>query len=72
MKHLGCEEDQRRTPEDQRGDFVASDDEEASDDERHTLNNILAKSRHRDGSIYRDIDNCWKTDFGITNRNESK
>lgn len=71
VKHLGCEEDQRRTPEDQRGEFVASDDEEVSDDERHTLNNILAKSRHRDGSIYR-VDTWWKELFRIADRNESK
>ncbi|CAD6252023.1 unnamed protein product [Miscanthus lutarioriparius] len=32
---------------------------------------ILHYSSHRDGSIYRDIDNCWKRDFGITNRNET-
>ena len=65
VKHLGCEEDQRRTPEDQMGEFVANDDE------RHTLNTILAKSRHRDGSIYR-VDTWWKELFCIADRNESK
>ena len=64
MKHLGCKEDQRRTPEDQRGEFVASDDEEVSDDERHTVNTILAKSRHCDGSMYR-VDTWWKEFFFI-------
>lgn len=33
---------------------------------------ILRYSSHRDGSIYRDIHDSWKREFGIADRNESK
>lgn len=70
VKHLGCEEDQRRAPADQRAEFVVSDDE-VSDVEGYTVN-ILAKSTHRDGSIYRGMDTWWKEEYCIADRNETR
>ncbi|RLM75518.1 hypothetical protein C2845_PM15G09140 [Panicum miliaceum] len=53
VKHIGSEEDGRSPTEDHMGKIVVSDKEEDSDDEGYTVNNILAYSRHLDGSIYR-------------------
>ena len=73
VKNTDCvKEDQRSTADNHRVEIVASGDKVVSDDEEMTVNNILAKSRHRDGSIYRDMDTWWKQDYCIGNRNESK
>ena len=73
VKHTDCvKEDQRSTADNHRVEIVASGDKVVSADEEMTVNNILAKSRHRDGSIYRDMDTWWKQDYCIGNRNESK
>jgi hypothetical protein len=58
--------------ENQRGEIVASDEKKVSDDEEYTVNNILAKSRHGDGSIYRSMDTWWKRVYLIADHNESK
>jgi len=73
VKHTGYgEEDQRNAMDNQRGEIVASNDKEVNDDEEYTLDIILPRSRHRDGSIYRDMDRWWKSLFHIADRNESK
>ena len=57
VKHTDCvKEDQRSATDNHRGEIVASGDKVVSDDEEMTVNNILAKSRHRDGSIYGAMD----------------
>jgi hypothetical protein len=43
------------------GKIVASDKEDC-DDEGYTVRNILAKRRHRDGSIS-SMDTWWKEDY---------
>ena len=73
VKNTDCvKEDQRSTTDNHRVEIVASGDKVVSDDEEMTVNNILAKSRHRDGSIYRDMDTWWKRDYCIADHNESK
>jgi len=73
VKNTDCvKEDQRSTADNHRVEIVASGDKVVSDDEEMTVNNILAKSRHRDGSIYRDMDTWWKQDYCIGNRNETR
>ncbi|KAF8714916.1 hypothetical protein HU200_027452 [Digitaria exilis] len=57
---------------DQRGGIVVSDEEEISDDEDYTLNKILEESRHRDGSIYRNMDTWWKKQYHISDHNETR
>jgi len=66
VKYTGSEEDERNTTEDHKGKIVVSDDE------GYSLNNILAKCRHRDGSIYGNLDIWWKKAYLIADRNESK
>lgn len=61
--------EQRSAMETHRGGIVANDE---SDDEEFTVNNIITKSRHRDGSIYRGMDTWWKREYLIADRNESK
>ena len=61
MKHTGSEEDGRSPTEDHMGKIVASDKEDC-DDEGYTVRNILAKRRHRDGSIS-SMDTWWKEDY---------
>jgi len=51
---------------------IGSAGREVNDDGVDTEIRILAKSRHRDGSIYRDMDVEWKMDYCIADRNESK
>ncbi|RLM65480.1 golgin subfamily A member 6-like protein 22 [Panicum miliaceum] len=70
-KHTGSEEDGRSPTEDHMGKTVVSDKED-SDDEGYTVNNILAYSGHRDGSIYRGMDTWWKKDYRIADRNETR
>ena len=71
VKHTVTEEDGRSTTEDHKGIVVS--DEEVSDDEGYTVNNVLARSRHRDGSIYRGMgDTWWKKQYCTADRNESK
>jgi len=65
------EEDPRNAMDNQRGEIIASNDKEVSDDEEYTMDIILPKSRHRDGSIYRDMDRWWKSLFHIADRNET-
>jgi len=43
--------EQRSVTENHMEEIVACDDKKVSGDEEYTVNNILAKSRHRDGSI---------------------
>ena len=66
VKYTGSEEDERNTTEDHKGKIVVSDDE------GYCVNDILAKSRHRDGSIYGAMDIWWKKAYLIADRNESK
>ncbi|TVU14318.1 hypothetical protein EJB05_37779 [Eragrostis curvula] len=67
----GCKEHQRRTIKDQTAKIIVSEDEEVSDDEKYfPFSNVLARSRHRDGSIYRGMDLWWKEEYHIANRNE--
>ncbi|CAN6235202.1 unnamed protein product [Urochloa humidicola] len=74
VKHTGCvKEDQRSTTDNHTVEIVASGDKVvSSDDEENIVNNILAKSRHRDGSIYRGMDRWWKRNYYIANRNETR
>ncbi|EEE67695.1 hypothetical protein OsJ_25358 [Oryza sativa Japonica Group] len=66
-KQDGCDEDDRRSETEEH-----VEEDEVLDPEEYTVNNILPKSRHRDGSIYRDImDTPWKREFHIADRNES-
>uniref|UniRef100_A0A0D3GU87 DUF6598 domain-containing protein n=1 Tax=Oryza barthii TaxID=65489 RepID=A0A0D3GU87_9ORYZ len=73
-KHDGCDEEDRRSEmEEHVGGIVVSEEDEVLDPEEYTVNNILPKSRHRDGSIYRDImDTPWKKEFHIADRNETR
>lgn len=67
-KQDGCDEDDRRSETEEH-----VEEDEVLDPEEYTVNNILPKSRHRDGSIYMDImDTPWKREFHIADRNESK
>ncbi|GJN27514.1 hypothetical protein PR202_gb15544 [Eleusine coracana subsp. coracana] len=52
--------------------IVFGEDKEVSDDNEYPVTNVLARSRHRDGSIYRDMDSWWKEEYHIANRNENK
>ncbi|CAN6302900.1 unnamed protein product [Urochloa humidicola] len=73
VKHTDCvKEDQRSAMDNHRGEIVASGDKVVSDDEEYTVNNVLEKSRHRDGSIYRGMDTWWKQNYYIANRNETR
>ncbi|EEC82560.1 hypothetical protein OsI_27106 [Oryza sativa Indica Group] len=66
-KQDGCDEDDRRSETEEH-----VEEDEVLDPEEYTVNNILPKSRHRDGSIYRDImDTPWKREFHIADRNET-
>uniref|UniRef100_A0A0E0I4V3 DUF6598 domain-containing protein n=1 Tax=Oryza nivara TaxID=4536 RepID=A0A0E0I4V3_ORYNI len=73
-KHDGCDaEDRRSETEEHVGGIVVSEEDEVLDPEEYTVNNILPKSRHRDGSIYMDImDTPWKKEFHIADRNETQ
>ncbi|KAL6839227.1 hypothetical protein ACP4OV_030899 [Aristida adscensionis] len=66
VKYTGSEEDERNTTEDHKWKIVVSDDEGG-----YSVNNILAKSRHRDGSIYGSMDIWWKKEYLIADRNEN-
>ncbi|VAI30113.1 unnamed protein product [Triticum turgidum subsp. durum] len=69
----GSEEDQSSAAKNHITGIAVSEDEGLSDDEGFSVNGILAKSRHRDGSIYRGIDLFhWKKEYRIADRNESK
>ncbi|WVZ66586.1 hypothetical protein U9M48_015783 [Paspalum notatum var. saurae] len=57
---------------DHMGKIVVDDDKEASDDEEYIVNNILPKSRHRGGSIYRGLDVWWKKEYCIIDRSETR
>ena len=73
VKHTDCvKEDKRKATDNHRGGIVASGDKVVSDDDEYTVHNILAESRHRDGSIYRGMDTCWKRDYCVADHNESK
>ncbi|CAL5031782.1 unnamed protein product [Urochloa decumbens] len=73
VKHTDCgEEDQRRATDSHRREIIASDDRKISEEEGYTVNNVLAQSRHRDGSIYRGMDTWWKKDYCIADRNETR
>ncbi|KAM3194865.1 hypothetical protein ACQJBY_071103 [Aegilops geniculata] len=44
-----------------------------SEEDGYAVNDILAQSRHRDGSIYRDVDLLWwKREYRIADRNETR
>lgn len=62
----GSEEDQRIAIKDHTAEIIIGDAKEYTED------NVLAESRHHDGSIYRDMDLWWKEDYRIADRNESK
>ncbi|XP_047059250.1 uncharacterized protein LOC124665939 [Lolium rigidum] len=62
----GCEEGGRSATNGQMSEFLFSEEE------GYTVNNILAESRHRDGSIYKDMDLWWKDDYRIADRNETR
>lgn len=66
VKHSVTEEDGCSTTEEHKGKIVVSDDE------GYTVNNVLARSRHRDGSIYSMGDTWWKKQYCTADRNESK
>jgi hypothetical protein len=69
VKHSVSEED--GTTEYHKGEIVVSDNEESSDDGGYEID-ILSESKHRDGSIYRSLDELWKKEYRIVDRNESK
>ncbi|KAJ1263324.1 hypothetical protein BS78_09G175200 [Paspalum vaginatum] len=64
-KHAGSDGDEKRETEDHRKIVV-------SDDEEYTVDNILAESRHCDGSIYRGMNTWWKQMYNIADRNETR
>lgn len=66
-----CGDDGWSTIKDSTAEIIASEDKE-SDEYGYPLTSVLARSRHRDGSIYRDMDTWWKKEYRIANRNESK
>lgn len=69
----GFEEDQSSAAKNHITEIIVSEDEGLSDDEGYSVNGILPKSRHRDGSIYRGIDLFhWKELYRIADHNESK
>ncbi|CAO2042496.1 unnamed protein product [Urochloa humidicola] len=73
VKHTGRGEgDQRSATDGHRREIIASDDRKVSEDEGYIVNNVLAQSRHRDGSIYRGMDAWWKQNYYIANRNETR
>ncbi|OEL27473.1 hypothetical protein BAE44_0011512 [Dichanthelium oligosanthes] len=76
VKHTGSkEEDGRTAAEDHKGKIAASDDEEevSNDEGYYTVGNILAKSRHRDGSMYTGMDDTWwKKEYRIADRTETR
>ncbi|CAL5031445.1 unnamed protein product [Urochloa decumbens] len=49
---------------------VSRDKEESSDDV-YTLN-LLTECKHRDDSIYRGMDTCWKKEYRIVDRSETR
>lgn len=69
----GFEEDQSSAAKNHITEIAVSEDEGLSDDEGYSVNGILAKSRHRDGSIYRDMDLYdWKKHYRIADRIETR
>lgn len=71
LQLLGQEEDRRSEMQEQRD--ANDDDKEVTADEDYSMDILLLKSRHRDGSIYRGImDTWWKKELRIADRNESK
>uniref|UniRef100_A0A0E0ANI0 DUF6598 domain-containing protein n=1 Tax=Oryza glumipatula TaxID=40148 RepID=A0A0E0ANI0_9ORYZ len=69
LQLLGQEEDRRSEMQEQRD--ANDDDKEVTDDEDYSMDILLPKSRHRDGSIYRGImDIWWKKELRIADRNE--
>uniref|UniRef100_A0A453KBP4 DUF6598 domain-containing protein n=2 Tax=Aegilops tauschii subsp. strangulata TaxID=200361 RepID=A0A453KBP4_AEGTS len=69
----GFEEDRSSAAKNHITGIAVSEDEGLSDDEGFSVNGILAKSRHRDGSIYRGIDLFhWKEEYRIADRNETR
>uniref|UniRef100_A0A0D3GUC6 DUF6598 domain-containing protein n=1 Tax=Oryza barthii TaxID=65489 RepID=A0A0D3GUC6_9ORYZ len=72
MKHDRCGDECRKSKtKEHMGGIIVSDDKEAIDDEGFVVDNTLPESRHRDGSIYRDMDMWWKKDYHIADRNET-
>uniref|UniRef100_I1QCP2 DUF6598 domain-containing protein n=1 Tax=Oryza glaberrima TaxID=4538 RepID=I1QCP2_ORYGL len=72
LQSPGQEEDRRSEMQEQRGGIdVNDDDKDVTDDEDYSLDIVLPKSRHSDGSIYRGImDTWWKKELRIADRNE--
>uniref|UniRef100_A0A0E0EF77 Uncharacterized protein n=1 Tax=Oryza meridionalis TaxID=40149 RepID=A0A0E0EF77_9ORYZ len=69
LQLLGQEEDRRSEMQERRD--ANDDDKEVTDDEDYSMDILLPKSRHRDGSIYRGImDTWWKKELRIADRNE--
>jgi hypothetical protein len=65
MNSSGREEDALRGNEVHTAEFVPSE-------EGYTVHNVLAHSRHRDGSMYWDRDSLWwKQDYRNVDCNES-
>lgn len=67
----GCEEDPRSASKGRTTEIVIKEDEEEASDYEYNLGNVLEKSRHRDGSIYRAMRWGWKMDYPIGDRSES-
>ncbi|XP_052161862.1 uncharacterized protein LOC127779181 [Oryza glaberrima] len=74
LQSPGQEEDRRSEMQEQRGGIdVNDDDKDVTDDEDYSLDIVLPKSRHSDGSIYRGImDTWWKKELRIADRNETR
>ncbi|CAN6274833.1 unnamed protein product [Urochloa humidicola] len=71
VKPTVSEEDESSTKEDHKGNIVASDKEESSDDDVYMLNSPT-ECKHRDGSIYRGMDTSWKREYRIVDRSETR
>ncbi|GJN02594.1 hypothetical protein PR202_ga19961 [Eleusine coracana subsp. coracana] len=61
----GCKEGQRSATKDHKAEIMVSDDE------GYNVDNVLAGSSHYDGSIYKNMELWWKTDYCIADRNEN-
>jgi hypothetical protein len=79
---FSCTDSRRTTSEamdsngDTRGQIVNAigrEEDALREKKGYTVHNVLAHSRHRDGSMYWDSDSLWwKQDYRIVDRNESK
>ncbi|XP_037462081.1 uncharacterized protein LOC119333204 [Triticum dicoccoides] len=63
----GCDQDRSSAAEDLTVEIVFSEED------GYAVNDVLAQSRHRDGSIYRGVDSLWwKREYRIADRTETR